>query len=69
MEVKGIRGRGFDFRLTYGEHQKAASDNRYELCLLRSAVSNPTITTVAGGKIFQDFEFVPLAFKAAPTSG
>jgi len=69
VEVKGIKGRGYDFILTYGEYQKAGSDNKYELCLVRYAVSNPTITSVTGGKIFQQFEFGPLAFKAGRTSG
>lgn len=67
VEVKGISGGGFGFILTYGEYQKAASDNKYELCLVRSALTNPTIKAIAGGKMFQTFEFVPLAFKAAPT--
>ncbi|MBV9401404.1 MAG: DUF3883 domain-containing protein [Bryobacterales bacterium] len=69
IEVKGISGGGFGFILTYGEYQRAASDNKYELCVVQYALSNPTIQTVVGGRIFQTFQFVPLAFKAEARRG
>jgi hypothetical protein len=69
VEVKGVSGRGSGFILTGGEYQKAASDKRYELCLVESALSAPTITNFAGGEMFGAFEFVPLAYKATRTPG
>jgi len=39
------------------------------LCVVQYALSNPTIQTVVGGRIFQTFQFVPLAFKAEARRG
>ena len=69
VEVKGTAGVGAGFILTRGEYQKAESDEKYELCLVESALSNPKCRIFIGGEIFAAFEFVELAYKAAPMAG
>jgi len=64
IEVKGVSGSGCGFILTQGEYQKAASDGKYELCLIELALSSPKITIFKRGEMFEAFEFVPLAYKA-----
>jgi hypothetical protein len=64
VEVKGIGGRGYGFILTRGEYQKAVSDGKYELCLVRFALNNPKTETFKRREIFGAFEIVPLAYKA-----
>ena len=62
-------GFGAGFILTRGEYQKAGSDEKYELCLVESALSNPKRRIFTGGEMFAAFEFVELAYKAAPMAG
>ena len=69
VEVKGTAGVGAGFILTRGEYQKAESDEKYELCLVESALSNPKRRIFTGGELFAAFEFVELAYKAAPMAG
>jgi Domain of unknown function (DUF3883) len=69
VEVKGTAGVGAGFILTRGEYQKAESDEKYELCLVESALSNPKRRIFTGGEMFAAFEFVELAYKAAPMAG
>ena len=64
VEVKGISGDGSGFILTQGEYRKAASDGNFELCLVERVLSNPEITVFGGDQMFEEFQFLPLAYKA-----
>jgi hypothetical protein len=69
VEVKGTAGVGAGFILTRGEYQKAESDEKYELCLVESELSNPKRRVFTGGEMFAAFEFVELAYKVTPIPG
>jgi hypothetical protein len=66
VEVKGVRGSGCGFIITHGEYQKAASDEKHELCLIEMALSNPTVKIFRVGEMFEAFDFVPLSYRAVP---
>jgi hypothetical protein len=65
----GTAGVGAGFILTGGEYRTAESDERYELCLVESALSNPKRNIITGKEMFERFEFVELAYKVAPRAG
>lgn len=64
IEVKAISGIQPQFIITDNELNQAALDTSFVLCVVFSALGNPTFERWTGIKMLQDFNFSPISYEA-----
>lgn len=64
VEIKGTSGIQPQFIITDNELKQAKDDALFVLCVVFSALSNPTFERWTGVKLLQDFNFSPISYKA-----
>ncbi len=64
VEVKGRSGNLLQFIITPNELGKAEQNQNFVLCLVTSALRNPTLMCWTGRELLQQFEFYPVGYKA-----
>lgn len=65
VEVKGVSGSDCNFILTYGELEQAKINEKFMLCVVTNARSEPTIQTFTGSEFISKFNIVPVQYRAS----
>jgi tetratricopeptide (TPR) repeat protein len=64
VEVKGLSGKQPQFIITANEVKQAKQNPNFILCVVTSALSNPTLKLWTGEQLLQKFVLEPTAYKA-----
>ena len=66
VEVKGVSGKQISFQITSGEVERARMDEDFLLCVVTSAVNNPSMKTYTGKTFFEQFNLKIISYFATP---
>jgi hypothetical protein len=64
VEVKGIKGEKMSFIITAAEASQAKINDKFVLCIVLSAVSNPKLYRFKGESFLKKFDLKPVSFIA-----
>jgi hypothetical protein len=64
VEVKGVQGEQCSFIITARELDAAKNDPNFILCIVRSALVNPSLSKYLGAEFIEHFDLKSLAYRA-----
>lgn len=65
VEVKGVQGDLVSFIITSGEVKQSQIDEFFFLCVVTSALSNPTLHRFSGSEFCEKFALVSISYRAS----
>lgn len=64
VEVKGVQGEEYSFIITARELDAAKTDPNFILCVVTSALVNPSLSKYSGAEFIKNFDLKSLAYRA-----